>query len=152
MSLCFAKRTCDRLTENADFGKTKFIFSDEAHFDLVGCGNKQNCCIWGTENTHVYIKKPMHPKRVMSGADFPSSAFIRLLTMGYKRQDVARNYSSNKIQPVVCDDDTCNPVRFRSIVCKEETWNSERIRSILCKDTLLEKRIIFVLKVPAIKI
>ena len=29
-----------------------------------GCVNKQNCPIWGTENPHAYIEKPMHPKRV----------------------------------------------------------------------------------------
>ena len=35
-----------------------------AHFDLGGNENKQNCCIWGTENPHAYIEKPTHPKRV----------------------------------------------------------------------------------------
>ena len=35
----------------------KIIFSDEAHFDLGGYVNKQNCLIWDTEN-------PTHPKRV----------------------------------------------------------------------------------------
>ena len=52
----------DRLTEDADFGKKKIIFSDEAHFDLGGYVNKQNCRIWGTENPHAYIEKPMHLK------------------------------------------------------------------------------------------
>ena len=36
------------------FGKKKIIFSDEAHFDLGGYVNKQNCRIWGTENPHAY--------------------------------------------------------------------------------------------------
>ena len=59
------KWACDRLTEDADFGKKKIIFSDEApHFDLVGYVNKQNCRIWGTENPHAYIEKPAQPKRV----------------------------------------------------------------------------------------
>ena len=32
----------------------KIIFSDEAHFDLGGYVNKQNCRIWGTETpTHT---------------------------------------------------------------------------------------------------
>ena len=42
----------------------KIIFSDEAHFELGGYVNKQDCRIWGTENQHAYIKKPTHPKRV----------------------------------------------------------------------------------------
>ena len=45
----------------------KFIFSDEAHFDLGGYVKKQNCRIWGTENPHAYIEKPTHPKRVWCG-------------------------------------------------------------------------------------
>ena len=39
-------------------------FSDEAHFDVGGYVNKQNCRIWGTEKPHTCIEKPMHPKRV----------------------------------------------------------------------------------------
>ena len=54
---------CARLTEDADLSKN-IIFSDETHFDLGGYANKQNCPIWGTENPHVYIEKPTHPKRV----------------------------------------------------------------------------------------
>ena len=42
----------------------KIIFSDEAHFDLVGYVNKQNCRIWGTGKQHTYIEKPTQPKRV----------------------------------------------------------------------------------------
>ena len=42
----------------------KNIFLDEAHFDLGGYVNKQNCRIWGTENPHAYIETPTHPKRV----------------------------------------------------------------------------------------
>ena len=42
----------DRLTEDADFGKKKIIFSHEAHFDLGEYANKQICRIWGTDNPH----------------------------------------------------------------------------------------------------
>ena len=41
----FAKWDCDRIKEDANFGKKKIIFSDEAHFDLLGYINKQNCRI-----------------------------------------------------------------------------------------------------------
>ena len=56
------KWACDRLTEDADFGKKKLIFSDEDHLDLGGYVNKQNCHIWGTDNQHAYIEKPTQLK------------------------------------------------------------------------------------------
>ena len=46
------------------FWQKKIIFSDEAHFDLGACVNKQNCRFWGTENPHAYIEEPTHSKRV----------------------------------------------------------------------------------------
>ena len=65
MRFRFAKWVCDRLTEDADFGKKKkIIFSDEAHFDLGGYVNRQNCRIWDTENPQALIEKQTHPKRV----------------------------------------------------------------------------------------
>ena len=36
----WAKWAYDRLTKDADFGKKKNIFSNEAHFDLGGYVNK----------------------------------------------------------------------------------------------------------------
>ena len=48
----------------------KIIFSDEAHFDLGGYENKQNCCIWGTENWHACIEKPTYLKRVSVWCEF----------------------------------------------------------------------------------
>ena len=64
----------DRLTENAVFGKKKIIFSDEAHFDLGGYVNKQNCSIWGTENSHAYIAMQCNQNESLFGADFGSEA------------------------------------------------------------------------------
>ena len=42
----------------------KIIFWDEAHFDLGGYVNRQNCSILDTENPHAYIEKSTHPKQV----------------------------------------------------------------------------------------
>ena len=53
----------------------KIIFSDEAHFDRGGYVNKQNCCIWGTENPHAYIEKPTHPNR--------SHCLVRILVQSH---------------------------------------------------------------------
>ena len=75
MRFSFAKWAYDRLTEGADFGK-KILFSDEAHFDLGGYINKQNCRIWGTKNPHEYIEKPTHPKRVTIWCGFWSREII----------------------------------------------------------------------------
>ena len=69
------KLACDRLTEDDDFGK-KIIFSDEAHFDLGGYVNKQNCHIWHTENLHAYIEKQTHPKRANVWCRFWSRGII----------------------------------------------------------------------------
>ena len=54
----------------------KIISSNEAHFDLGGYVNKQNCRIWGTENSYAYIEKPTHPKRVIVWCGFWSKGKI----------------------------------------------------------------------------
>ena len=46
-----------------DFSQ-KIIFSEEAHFYLSGCVNKQNFRILAEENPRDTVKKPMHPERV----------------------------------------------------------------------------------------
>jgi len=63
MRFRFAQWNEQRLVENEHFYR-KIIFSDEAHFHLDGYVNKQNCRIWGSENPHVVMEKPMHPQRV----------------------------------------------------------------------------------------
>ena len=55
----------------------KIFFSDEAHFDLDGYVNKQNCRICDTENLHAYIENPRHPKRVTVWCGFWSIGIIR---------------------------------------------------------------------------
>lgn len=60
---------------DADFSK-KIIFSDEAHFQLNGYVNKQNCRIWGAENPRVILEKPMHPPRVTVWCAFRADGVI----------------------------------------------------------------------------
>ena len=48
-------RACDR--QKMPILANKIIFSDEAHFDLGGYVNKQNCYIQGTQNSHAIIPK-----------------------------------------------------------------------------------------------
>ncbi|GFV04455.1 putative DD41D transposase [Trichonephila clavipes] len=42
----------------------RILFSDEAHFWLNGCVNKQNCCIWSEVNPQVYVETPLHKKKL----------------------------------------------------------------------------------------
>ena len=70
MGFRFARWSCDRLTEDVVFGKKKIIFSDDAHFDLGGYVNKQNCDTWGTKNLRTYIEKSTPLYDLPFGADF----------------------------------------------------------------------------------
>ena len=54
--------------------------SHEAHFDLGGYVNKQNCRIWDTENPHAYIEKLTHPKRLTVWCGFLSRGIIGLFS------------------------------------------------------------------------
>ena len=54
----------------------KIILSDEAHFDLGGYVNKQNCRIGVIENLHACIEKPTHPKHVTVWCGFWSKGII----------------------------------------------------------------------------
>ena len=42
----------------------KIVFSDEAHFQLSGYVNTQNCRIWKENNPRVIIQSPIHPRKV----------------------------------------------------------------------------------------
>ncbi|GFY09159.1 DUF5641 domain-containing protein [Trichonephila clavipes] len=46
-----------------DFHK-RILFSDEAHFQLNGYVNKQNCRIWSEANPQVYVETPLHPEKL----------------------------------------------------------------------------------------
>lgn len=52
------------------------IFSDEAHFQLNGFVNKQNCRIWGSENPRMIKEREMYPQRVTVWCGFWSGGVI----------------------------------------------------------------------------
>ena len=62
--------------ENEPEFHRKIIMSDEAHFHLTGCVNKQNCRIWGSENPKMIIEKPLYPQRVTVWCGFWAGGII----------------------------------------------------------------------------
>ncbi|GFW85751.1 transposable element Tcb2 transposase [Trichonephila clavipes] len=46
-----------------DFHK-RILFSDEAHFWLNGCVNKQNCRIWSEANPQLHVETPLHQEKL----------------------------------------------------------------------------------------
>lgn len=75
MRFRFAQWAEDRLAEDKHFHR-KIVFSDEAHFHIGGYVNKQNCRIWGSENPHVTIEKPMYSQKVRVWCGFWSGDII----------------------------------------------------------------------------
>ena len=73
----------------------KIILSDEAHFDLGGYVNKQNCHIWGTENPHAYLEKPTHRKRVSVWCGFWSRGVIG--SFFFENEQCSTNFYSQKL-------------------------------------------------------
>jgi hypothetical protein len=54
----------------------KLIFSNEAHFQLDGYVNTQNCQIWVTENPRVIHEKPLHAQRATVWCGFWAGGVI----------------------------------------------------------------------------
>lgn len=54
----------DWIKEQPDDFSQKIIFPDEAHFEIGGYVNKQNCRIWSEENPRLTHQKTLHSKRV----------------------------------------------------------------------------------------
>ena len=52
------------------------IFSDEAHFQLGGYVNTQNCRFWGTENPRVNHEKLLHVQRATVWCGFWAGGVI----------------------------------------------------------------------------
>jgi len=49
--------------KSPSFRRHLFV-SDEAHFYLNGCVNKQNCRVWGNENPHALVEQDHQPSHV----------------------------------------------------------------------------------------
>ena len=60
MSLNEPTRNCAKL---CTFCQTK-ISPDEAFFNLDGYVKEQYCLLWGSENSHMILQKPMQPLRI----------------------------------------------------------------------------------------
>jgi hypothetical protein len=59
----------------AKFSK-KIVFSDEAHFQLDGYVNTQNCRIWAAENPPLIHEKPLHAQRATVLCGFGAGGVI----------------------------------------------------------------------------
>lgn len=71
----FVNWVLENQQEDDDFSKS-IIFSDEAHFQLNGYVNTQNCRIWGEENPRVIHEKPLHAERVTVWCGFWAGGII----------------------------------------------------------------------------
>ncbi|GFT40086.1 DUF4817 domain-containing protein [Trichonephila clavipes] len=59
----FVEWAQNQIAVGPDFHK-RILFSDEAHFWLIGYVNKQNCRIWSEANPQVYVETPLHPEKL----------------------------------------------------------------------------------------
>lgn len=62
--------------DNFDIGR--IWFSDEAHFDLFGNVNKQNCRYYASSQPHQHIQKPLHSPRITIWCALSSFGIIDL--------------------------------------------------------------------------
>ena len=59
----FADKIASNLEDTLAF-LNNVLFSDEAHFELSGYGNRQNMRIWSDENPHDTVEAPRWRKKV----------------------------------------------------------------------------------------
>lgn len=87
------------LQHEVDFSR-KIIFSDEAHFNLNGFVNKQNCRVWGLQNPREVVEKQIFPKKV--------TVWCGLWAEGVIGPYFFENHEENAV--------TVNAVRYRSMI------------------------------------
>ena len=71
----FANEICD-LIDTKKLKPERIIFTDEAHFWLNGYVNRQNFRVWGSENPHMSVSRPLHPEKVTVWAGICSEGLI----------------------------------------------------------------------------
>lgn len=59
----FAETMLQKL-EDGEIDLNNLLMSDEAHFELSGTVNKQNCRYWSEANPNIVVQKPLHSQRV----------------------------------------------------------------------------------------
>ena len=95
--------------------KKEILFSDEAHFDLGGYVNKQNCRIWGTESPYAYIEKSTHSKRVAVWGRFWSRRLIGpFQSMAIVIGPCWTNICSQKLKRMILATFGCNRTALRA--------------------------------------
>ncbi|GBL95997.1 hypothetical protein AVEN_199962-1 [Araneus ventricosus] len=65
-----------QFVDEGDIDVGNIWFSDEAYFNLDGFVNKQNWCIWGTENSLVAVPSSLYSPKVMVWATISSRGII----------------------------------------------------------------------------
>ena len=71
----FAHRFLARM-EVDDMWPGNILWTDEAHFTLVGTVNTQNCRIWGSTRPHVVQEQPLHSVYMTAWCGFTSSFIL----------------------------------------------------------------------------
>jgi hypothetical protein len=88
-----------RFEKVAEFSK-KIILSDEAHFQLDGYVNTQNCRIWDAKNPLLIHEKPLHAQQATDLCGFWAGGVIGPYFL--------KNEARNAI--------TVNGVRYRNMI------------------------------------
>lgn len=109
----FAEEMIDRIETDRNL-LSLIIFSDEAHFQLDGKVNKQNCRIWGKENPHEIQEVPLHSPRVTVWCGMWSQGLIGpFIFKGNVTKDSYLDLLKNFLWPHVCDLPEINKIIFQ---------------------------------------
>ncbi|GFV74516.1 uncharacterized protein TNCV_5129581 [Trichonephila clavipes] len=110
----------------------RILFSDEAHFWLNGCVNKQNYRIWSEADPQVYVETPSHPEKLtvwcalwatgillqktMKATTLQSMGYVKSLVYAGKPQTL--DHLEDNIRRVISD------IRSQMLEKVIENWTS----------------------------